>query len=158
MAVYQHRVVVKAPLADVAAFHSDSHTIRRLTPTFVTFHHVDPMAEGSVVEFTMWLGPLPIRWASLHSDVDPQHGFTDSQVRGPLEHCVHRHEFVPLGPELTAVEDHMDYGYLPGWRGLRGRLLMSPLSLPILFAYRSFVTRRAVERAYRRRLQSAAAA
>ncbi len=160
MATYAHRFVVRAPLAAVATFHADSHALRRLTPppVFVQFHQVGPLSEGSVAEFTLWLGPLPIYWVARHTHFDPLRGFTDNMVRGPLAHCVHRHDFVPLGPELTAVEDHMDYAYLPGLRGLRGRLLMSPFSLPILFAFRSFVTRRTVERAHQRRLRSAPAA
>ena len=149
MAVFDHRFTVNAPLAAVAAFHSDTPALRRLTPppVIIQFHHIDPLGEGAVAEFTLWLGPLPNRCVSLHTDYEPMHGFTDSMVRGPMAHCVHRHSFVAVGPDRTEVVDHMEYAYLPGLRGLRGRLLMSPLSLPILFAFRSWVTRRAVERA-----------
>jgi ligand-binding SRPBCC domain-containing protein len=145
---HHHRFVVRAPLADVAAFHSSSLALRRLTPppVFVQFQRVDPLGEGSLSEFTLWFGLLPIRWASRHSEVDPLHGFTDTMVRGPLDHCVHRHRFEAVDATHTAVIDDMDYAYRPGLRGWRGWLLFSPLSLPILFAYRAWATRRAVER------------
>jgi hypothetical protein len=44
---------------------------------------MEPLAEGSISDFTLWFGPLPIRWTARHSHIDPLHGFTDTQVRGP---------------------------------------------------------------------------
>ena len=147
MPVFDHRFTVRAPLAAVAAFHHDTSALRRLTPPpmIAQLHRFDPLGEGAVAEFTLWLGPLPIRWVAIHTDVDLQGGFTDTMARGPMTRCVHRHAFVSVAADRTDVTDHIEYDYQPGLRGLVGRLLMSPPGLAFLFAYRVWATRRAVE-------------
>jgi ligand-binding SRPBCC domain-containing protein len=148
MHVYEHRFVVNAPLAAVSAFHSSTLALRKLTPppVFVQFHHIDPLGEGSISAFTLWFGPLPIPWTSQHSDVDPLRGFTDTMIRGPFARSFHRHGFEAIDATHTAVTDHLEYEYRPGLRGWLGWLLYSPLSLPILFAYRAWATKRGAER------------
>lgn len=137
MAQYRHRVEVEASLTAVSDFHSDSRALRTLTPPpiWVQFHQVEPLAEGSVADFTMWLGPLPVRWTAVHSQVTP-HGFIDTQKRGPFKKWVHRHRFQELGNGRTAVLDEIEAE--PG--NLVSRFMW--LTLPILFAYRGWQTRR----------------
>jgi ligand-binding SRPBCC domain-containing protein len=88
----------------------------------------------------MWFGPIPIRWRAVHSNVDPNRGFTDTQTAGPFADWQHRHTFTALDENTTLVEDHIQAQ--PG--GLVSRVMW--LTLPILFAYRAWRTRRAVER------------
>jgi len=151
MPIFEHRFTVRAPLAAVSAFHGDTRALRRLSPPpmIVQLHRVDPLADGAVAEFTLWLGPLPIRWVAVHSEVDPQRGFTDTMARGPMAHWVHRHAFVAAAPDRTVVTDRVEYEYKPGLGGLVGRLFMSRPGLAFLFAYRGWATRRAVEQAAR---------
>lgn len=144
---YSHRFQVQAPLKSVADFHQDSRALKGLTPPplFVSFNKVEPLAEGSVIDFTMWLGPLPIRWVATHSEVDPLHGFTDTQTAGPFDVWVHRHSFNRIDEHTTNVIDLIkakpsDH---PFW-GIISRFMW--LTLPVLFAYRTRQTRRALER------------
>jgi ligand-binding SRPBCC domain-containing protein len=143
---YTHRFRVNAPLSKVADFHKDSRALKDLTPPplIVSFNKVEPLAEGSVVDFTMWLGPLPIRWLATHSDVDPNRGFTDTQTEGPFVYWVHQHSFVNIDETTTDVIDSIQakYSNHPIW-GLISRFMW--LTLPILFAYRSRQTRKALE-------------
>ena len=101
MKAYTHRFRVLAPLAQVAEFHRDTKVLRYLTPPplIVTFNELQPLAEGSVADFTMWFGPLPIHWVAVHSDVNPTTGFTDTQAAGPFEIWVHKSpwQFVSIG-------------------------------------------------------------
>ena len=138
---------VRAPLASVAAFHSDTRALKRLTPPpiFVQLHHVEPLGDGSIADFTLWFGPLPVRWTAVHSEVDPQHGFTDTQRSGPMKFWKHSHRFEAVGAHVTRVSEHIEYAHHSGWRGLLSRLLFNPLALRFLFAYRRLVTRRALE-------------
>jgi ligand-binding SRPBCC domain-containing protein len=140
---FSHRFVVPAPLDAVAAVHADTRALRALTPppVFVQLHRVDPLRDGAVAEFTLWFGPLPIRWTALHSRVDGR-GFTDTQVRGPMQRWVHRHSFEPLGPARTRITDRIEYAHAGGVLGVLTRLLFSRLALRLLFAYRAVVTRR----------------
>jgi len=147
MIVFEHTFSVRAPLAAVSAFHHDTRVLRRLSPPpiFVQLHRVEPMAEGSVSRFTLWFGPLPVRWTAIHSQISPA-GFTDTQSAGPLRHWRHSHRFTALAAAVTRVDDRIEYAHHPGPRGLVSRLLFNRFALRLLFAYRAFATRRALDR------------
>ncbi len=147
MPIFETSFTVKAALADVAAFHDDTRALKKLNPPpiVVQLHRVDPLGEGSVSEFTLWLGPLPIRWQAVHSDVGP-YGFTDTQASGPLAYWVHTHSFTAVDAQTTRVHERIVYTYAPGLKGLFSRLLFGKAGLTFLFAYRAWATRRAVER------------
>lgn len=140
MRTYRHTFSVNASLDAVAEFHRSSAALRQLSPPpmIVQFHQIDPMAEGSISDFTMWMGPFPIRWVAVHSDVTARHGFTDSQQRGPFRTWVHRHTFREIDATTTEVIDKIEAE--PG--NLLSRLMW--LNLPVLFAYRGWRTRRAL--------------
>jgi len=110
-------------------------------PIFVQLHEVEALAEGSLADFTLWLGPVPVRWTARHSNVDPLRGFTDTQVYGPFEHWVHRHTFEPVAAQVTDVVDEIQARFGQGLlRGLLSRIMW--WGLPLLFAYRGWATQR----------------
>ena len=148
MATFNHSFTVQASLERVAAFHKDSRVLKWLTPLpiIIRLHRFDPMGEGAVAEFTLWLGPLPIHWVAIHQEIHPLFGFTDRQQRGPFKRWVHRHTFIAESEERTLVSDSVSYEHYPGWKGLLTRLLFSPPGLFITFTYRKWVTRRGVEK------------
>lgn len=147
-ATFDYEFTVRASLAAVAEFHRDARALRRLTPPpiFVQMHRVEPLAENSAAEFTLWFGPLPVRWTAIHSDVDPQRGFTDTQQSGPMFFWQHTHRFEAVDDGATQVREHIEYAHHSGWRGVFSRLLFNPLALRALFVYRGLVTRWALER------------
>jgi ligand-binding SRPBCC domain-containing protein len=149
MSLFTHSFLVNAPLAAVAAFHRDARALKQLSPPpmVVQLHTVEPLAEGSLAEFTLWLGPLPIRWRAIHSQVEKLRGFTDTQTRGPMRFWKHTHTFAPEGDGRTRVNDRVEYEHHTGWRGLFTRLVFAPLSLRFLFFYRATATRHAVKTA-----------
>ncbi len=106
---------------------------------------VEPLAEGSVAEFTLWFGPVPVRWRAVHTGVDSLHGFTDVQRAGPMQWWQHTHRFAALHSDATRVSEHIDYAHFPGRRGLFSRALFNPVALRLLFIYRGLVTRAALE-------------
>ena len=148
MPVFNYTFTVRAPLAAVAEFHGDTQALKRLTPLpiFAQLHRVDPMGEGSVSEFTLWFGPIPIRWTAVHSNVDPVHGFTDTQARGSLKRWQHTHSFSAEDDGLTRINEHVEYEHGGGLRGLFTRLLFGRLGLLALFTARKIIARRALER------------
>ncbi len=143
MPTFDYAFEVDAPVEAVAAFHHDTGVLRRLTPAYVQLHRVDPLADGSISEFTVWFGPVPIRWRALHRDVD-RNGFTDIQEAGPLDSWTHTHRFEATGADATRVTEHIEYEYRPGWNGLMGRVFFGLPALRVLFAYRAWQTRRSV--------------
>jgi ligand-binding SRPBCC domain-containing protein len=143
---FSSRFEVRAPLEAVARFHADPRALTRLTPppTIMRVHRMDPLGEGSVSEFTMWVGPIPIRWRAVHSSIKALKGFTDTQERGPMARWIHRHGYRSLTSDTTEVTDQIWYQHPAGWRGLLTRLLFSKLPLLFLFRYRAWATRRAL--------------
>lgn len=144
---FKHAFTVDAPLPAVAEFHSDTRALKKLTPfpIIAQIHEYEPLADGSNARFTLWFGPLPVRWHAVHSEVGPN-GFVDTQVAGPLKSWRHAHRFVALGPEKTRVEDSITYEHDNGARGLFSRLLFARPGLWFLFTARKYLTRRGVAR------------
>jgi ligand-binding SRPBCC domain-containing protein len=95
------------------------------------------------MEFTVWLGPLPVRWKARVEDVSAT-GFVDRQVVGPFAAWVHRHTFAQLAGGGTGVLDEVEARLKPQalW-GLVGLAIW--IGLPLLFAYRGWTTRRLLE-------------
>lgn len=147
MPEFRTRYRVKAPLSAVVKFHEREDALARLTPPPLQLDVLarEPLAEGSRLVFRLGLGPLGIIWEAIHQDVDLQHGFTDEQRRGPLQFWRHRHTFFPQSDGYTVIEEHITYAYRPGWRSLWTWLVFSPLGLHLLFAYRRWAIRRALE-------------
>lgn len=95
------------------------------------------------MDFTLWLGPFPIRWVARIEDVSSA-GFVDRQLRGPFRHWAHRHSFSAIDENTTAVVDEIEFSFRKHpWWGLVGIGMW--LSLPLLFAYRGWKTRQLLE-------------
>ena len=145
---FDYTFLVRAPLSAVAELHRDTHALQWLTPppVRVQIHYVEPLAEGSTSDFTLWFGFLPIRWTARHSSVDAEHGFTDTQVHGPMQHWVHTHTFSEAGEGCSRVTEHIEYEHFSGAKGLLSRLLFTPIGLRLTFWYRRFATCRRLEK------------
>lgn len=148
MHTFDYRFTVNAPLEVVSAFHEDTRVLKKLTPfpIFAQVHRFEPLGEGSRADFTLWFGPLPVRWQAVHSEVSIS-GFTDTQVSGPLKAWRHTHRFEPLPDGRTQVREHIEYAHDSGGRGLLSRLLFAKPGLYLLFTARKFLTRHYVGQA-----------
>jgi ligand-binding SRPBCC domain-containing protein len=143
---YRHVFRVRAPAASVAEFHTRASSLSTITPPLIPMrlHHApEQMGEGDEMAFTMWMGPLPVRWVARIEQVSPA-GFVDRQVRGPFQAWSHRHSFVQIDQATTKVVDEIE-AHLKRhlfW-GLVGLAMW--LGLPVLFAFRGRATRRLLE-------------
>jgi ligand-binding SRPBCC domain-containing protein len=142
MPIFDYSFTVQAPLDAVRAFHHDTSALKRLTPppTIVQLHEIEPLGEGSVSKFTLWVGPLPLHWTAVHRNVSPR-GFTDIQQAGPAAKWEHTHTFTPVDPDTTRIDEHIEYEHKPGMWGLVTRLLFSKPNLYFMFTYRKLATR-----------------
>jgi ligand-binding SRPBCC domain-containing protein len=147
MPVFDFRFTVDAPVNVVSAFHFETGILKTLTPPLMILqvHQFEPLGEGTISDFTMWMGPVPIRWKAIHANVSAS-GFTDTQVTGPLRSWVHTHTFAATSENTTEVYEHIEYEHARGLRGLRSRLLFSRIGLLALFTMRKAITRREVRR------------
>ena len=142
MPVFDYKFIVNAPVTAVSDFHHDTRILKKLSPPpiFVQIHRFEPMGEGSKAEFTLWFGPLPLRWLAVHSNVSAS-GFTDTQAKGPLAHWQHTHRFTAVSPHKTEVHEHIEYSHKPGFSGVFTRILFSKPGLFGLFTARKLLTR-----------------
>jgi ligand-binding SRPBCC domain-containing protein len=144
MPYLSNRFRVNASLEAVSFFHRDTQALVKLTPppVRVQMQHIEPLGEGSISEFTLWFGPLPIHWKAVHSEVSPESGFRDRQVKGPMQSWVHTHHWQPVSAQETLMEERIEYSYPQGMRGLLARLLFAPPLLRLMLVYRQWVIRR----------------
>ena len=144
MPTFDYSFVVNAPQSAVADFHYSS-SVKTLTPfpIIAQVHYHEPLGEGSKSNFTLWFGPWPMHWKVVHSAVD-QNGFTDTQLRGPLQRWQHTHRFIAEGENSTRVSEHIEYEYRPGLAGMLNRLMFSAPALTMLFTARKMITKRGV--------------
>jgi ligand-binding SRPBCC domain-containing protein len=143
---FRHAFHVDAPVEAVRQLYSGPAGLRAITPPIVPMTRVrspEVLGEGSRMSFTLWLGPVPVRWVARIRDVDAL-GFTDVQESGPFAHWHHRHEFLAQADGSTLVTDRVTARLardplqaLVGWKMFVG--------LPLLFAYRTWATRRRLE-------------
>jgi ligand-binding SRPBCC domain-containing protein len=141
--IYRHRFLVNAPLSRVNEFHQRAASMAAITPPPIIVRVQSAPAllgEGDRMAFTLWLGPLPVRWLAQIESVSPE-GFTDRQLQGPFAEWVHRHNFRAVDERTTEVIDEITLR-------LRPHLFWGPfgfgmrLGLPFLFAFRAWKTRR----------------
>lgn len=144
---FDHSFVVEAPIEVVREFHQDTSALKALTPPpmIARMHRIDQLAEDSISEFTLWLGPIPIHWCAIHRDVSLDQ-FTDVQVDGPAKSWAHTHRFIDLGDRRTRVDDHIEYELHPGLKGFLSQLLFCKIGLVALFTWRKLATRRVCRR------------
>ncbi len=148
MNAFEHVFAVDAPVEAVAAFHHQAGNVAAITPPPIVVRVDSPapdrMRSGDEMAFTMWLGPLPLRWHVRFDEVSPT-GFVDRQLAGPFAFWRHTHRFVAEGARRTRVEDRVEAGLRPEWpwRLIGGAMW---LGLPLLFKYRAWRTRRLLAR------------
>ncbi len=143
---FRHSFQVRAPLRAVADFHVRAASLGAITPPSiqVQLHNVpEVLGEGDRMEFTLGLGFLRIPWTARIEKVTPN-GFTDRQLSGPFSSWVHQHGFTGIDADTTEVTDRIDASVR--MHPLHGPIgLAMWISLPLLFAYRAWKTRRLLE-------------
>ncbi len=145
MPAFTYSFTVNAPLSAVSAFHHDTRVLKKLSPPpiFVQIHQFEPLSENSQAQFTLWVGPIPLRWQTIHTQVGPA-GFTDTQLRGPLKQWQHTHRFSAVSTSQTLVNERIVYEHNNGFKGVITRLLFNKPALWLLFTYRMWATRAGV--------------
>lgn len=90
---------VPRPVAEVFPFFSDPRNLERLTPPFLRFHvrgtSTPEVRAGTLIDYTLRLRGVPLRWRSRIEEWQPGRRFIDVQLRGPYRLWHHTHEFEP---------------------------------------------------------------
>ncbi len=143
---YRHLFRVRAPLTAVADFHKQAKSMAAITPPVIPVQMEQApqrLDAGDQMAFTMWLGPLPVKWRAYIGQLSST-GFQDHQLEGPFRYWVHRHMFFQVDEHTTEVVDEVRAGLR--WHPLWAPVGLSMwLGLPLLFAFRGWKTRRLLE-------------
>jgi len=127
----QRRHSIPRPRREVFDYFSRPENLAALTPPALGFTMLTPppvpMNAGAVIDYTIRVGPFPLRWRTLISRYDPPERFIDVQLRGPYMFWHHIHEFADRDG-ITEMTDTVHYA-VPGG-------ILSPLVRSLLVARR----------------------
>ncbi|HYB41395.1 MAG TPA: SRPBCC family protein [Candidatus Methylomirabilis sp.] len=117
--VLERRLWLARSRPEVFAFFADARNLALVNPPGVRLRWLappPPLAAGVVIDFSVRLWLLPVRWRVFVREFDPPFRFVDAQLWGPFARWEHRHRFVeaprpgaPAGPLGTWVEDRVTY-------------------------------------------------
>jgi len=137
--VLQRRQVVSRSLDVVFGFFSRPENLARLTPESLDFRILTPspivMKVGALIDYTIRVLGIPVRWRTLITSYDPPHLFVDEQLKGPYAYWFHRHTFraVEGGTEIT---DEVHYVVPGGFLAPLAHTILVRPQLEKIFAFR----------------------
>ncbi|MBC1312915.1 cyclase [Trichormus variabilis PNB] len=144
---FQHTSVINAPPEVVWKFHERPDILQLLTPPWQPVRVVrreGGLEVGAITEFKLFLGPVPLTWLARHTECDKYRLFTDTQISGPFESWIHRHQFQPENGKTRLIDD-VSY-VMPGGETIEfigGWLIQAQLEA--MSRYRHYVTKRECE-------------
>ncbi|HET7877012.1 MAG TPA: SRPBCC family protein [Methylomirabilota bacterium] len=117
--VLERRLWLPRPRPEVFEFFADVRNLEKIHPPWAGFRWVQPpprIDAGAVVDFSVRVAGIRVRWRAIIREFDPPYRFVDAQLRGPFARWEHRHRFLEgpppegqAGVAGTWVEDRVTY-------------------------------------------------
>jgi ligand-binding SRPBCC domain-containing protein len=120
--VLRTSVLLEHSREDLFAFFSDAFKLEDITPPWLNFRILTPapisIRQGSLLDYSIRLHGIPIRWRTEISSWDPPFSFTDRQLKGPYRMWEHLHTFETVAEGTLAVDEvryRVPGGRLANW-------------------------------------------
>ena len=140
--VLERRQTVAASLKEVTHFFENPRNLEALTPPFLRFTiETDgdiAMKEGALIDYTISLHGLPMRWRTSIESYQPGVDFVDLQLKGPYKYWHHHHTFRAVFGG-TEIGDKVTYELPWGPLGALAHNLFVKRQLTAIFDYREKV-------------------
>jgi len=129
-----------ATVDQVFSFFTDIHNLERITPRWLGFRIIgtppDRLSEGAIIDYTIRLGGVPVRWRTRIVDWQPGRSFRDVQERGPYALWDHTHSFIETASRNVIMRDDVRYALPLGPLGWLAHAIAVRASLARIFDYR----------------------
>ena len=133
---------IARPRPEVFSFFEQPENLEKITPTSVGFVILTPrpikMKTGLVLDYTIRILGLPVRWTTLICDYNSPHQFCDVAIRGPYSFWHHTHTFEETDSG-TVMTDEVRYALPFGFIGRIVHSLWVRRELNRIFDYRAGV-------------------
>ena len=87
------------PPEEVFRFFERPENLAQVTPSSLDFRLLTPspvpMGQGRIIDYTIRVAGVRVRWRTLVSTYDPPFCFVDEQLSGPYSFWHHTHRFEP---------------------------------------------------------------
>lgn len=105
--VLERKQFLPVPPDEAFRFFDRPENLAEITPAELGFRILTPspiaMKEGALIDYTIRVLGMPVRWTTIITSYDPPRGFVDLQLKGPYSFWHHTHAFraVDGGTEMT---------------------------------------------------------
>ncbi len=144
MKIYELNITqrIDAPLEKVFDFFSKPENLAEITPSKLGFNILTPspivMEKGTLIDYTIKLFGIPVRWRTLITAYNPPEKFVDEQLKGPYSFWHHTHTFKP-NKDGVLISDVIKYSIPLGVLGRALHYLWIRNDLNRVFKYRKEV-------------------
>lgn len=143
--ILERTTTLRAPLADVFRFFSDTRNLVRITPPSMHFRVLSapgrPLREGDRTRYRMRVAGIPLNWTTLITEWRENASFTDEQEQGPYRLWRHTHTFRETQPGFVEMHDRVDYELPLGILGRFAAGWFVRRQLQVVFDYRAAAIR-----------------
>ena len=127
--VLRSSVVLEHSPETLFEFFSDAFQLEQITPPWLNFKIRTPapidIRKGCLIDYSIRLRGIPIRWRTEISNWNPPFSFVDRQLKGPYLLWEHLHTFEQT-PEGTLARDEVRYK-VPGGRLINWLMVQNDL-------------------------------
>ena len=132
--------VISKNILDVFDFFSRPENLAKITPPKMKFKILTPtpieMKEGALIDYTVRVLGIPIRWRTLITKYQPPNIFIDQQLKGPYSLWHHTHTFEKISQNETLIKDIVVYTIPFGFIGRIVHFLYIKKDLDKIFNFR----------------------